>query len=144
MDFEISKQMLNPKIRIVSSSKLVEYNSKAIQDYIEIGGRVEPSSKYYLLNYQFSESVNNFSGSFSVTIYEDIDTKSDECIFSRVKNLDVVFIYENSETDALKLEKNNPVFIGVIHSKNIRTMMNDGSTTANVVVHDPQMQRNSL
>ena len=129
MDFEITNQMLNPKIKIVSSSKLVEFNLQTIQDYIEIGGRVEPSSKYYLLNYQFSESVNNFSGSFSVTIYEDIDTDSKECIFSRVKNLDVVFIYENSESQDFKLEKNNPVFIGVVHSKNIRTMMNNGKVS---------------
>ena len=127
--FEITNQMLNPKIKIVSSSKLVEFNLQTIQDYIEIGGRVEPSSKYYLLNYQFSESVNNFSGSFSVTIYEDIDTDSKECIFSRVKNLDVVFIYENSESQDFKLEKNNPVFIGVVHSKNIRTMMNNGKVS---------------
>lgn len=129
--------MLVPKIRIVSSSNIKKYAKSEnnlinknfgthTEDYIEIGGRIEPYAKYYLMSYQFTESVNNFSGSFSVTIYEDIDVNDTECIFSRVRNLDVVFIYENSEKDERNLEKNDPVFIGVVHSKNIKSMMNNG------------------
>lgn len=134
MDFEISKQMLNPKIRIISSSKIVEYGvneyalnqKKHSQDYIEIGGRIEPSSKFYLLGYNYSESVNNFSGNFSVSIYEDIDIGDAKSIFARVNNLDVVLIYENSEKDENDVEKNDPVFIGVVHSKNTKSMINNG------------------
>ncbi|MCQ2086680.1 MAG: hypothetical protein MJZ37_01190 [Bacilli bacterium] len=129
--------MLNPKIRIVSSSKfkdyaINQYGSKigsTSDDYIEIGGRIEPSSKYYLMNYQFSESVNNFSGNFSVSIYEDVDTDSNECIFSKVKNLDIVYIYEDSERNEKNLENNDPVFIGIVHQKNMQSMMNNGKVS---------------
>lgn len=138
INFEVKNQMLNPKIRIVSSNKITEYMAaekalgsskgvgKPFVDYIEIGGRVEPSAKYYLMSYQFTESVNNFSGSFSVSIYEDVDTDSKECIFSKVKNLDIVFIYEDSEKNNNGLEKNNPVFIGVVHRKNTRSIISNG------------------
>lgn len=146
LSYEVTQQMLNPKIRIISSNNIKKYvmaemqqknsggSSRNTENYIEIGGRVEPSTKYYLQSYQFSESVNNFSGSFSFTVYEDVNVGDKDCIFSTVKNLDLVYIYENSEKSDKSLEKNNPVFIGVIHSKSIRSMINNGQVSRSTTI----------
>ncbi|MCQ2577559.1 MAG: hypothetical protein MJ176_03395 [Treponema sp.] len=141
LGYQVKEQFLNPKVRIIDSSKMSEYivdsgneklsggNQRNTKNYIEIGGRIQPSTKYFLQSYQFSESVNNFSGSFSLTIYENIDNTSDECIFSRVKNLDVVLIYEDSRATETNLENKNPVFIGVVHSKQIQSMISNGQVS---------------
>lgn len=145
-NYQVKEQFLNPKIRIIDSSKMSEYieddsneqlsngNQRNTKNYIEVGGRIQPSTKYFLQSYQFSESVNNFSGSFSVTIYENIDNTSEECIFSKVKNLDVVLIYEDSRAKENNLEKKNPVFIGVVHNKQIQSMISNGQVSRSTTI----------
>lgn len=73
-----------------------------------------------LLSYSFTRSMNNYVGSFTLSMKEDI--KGKDLFIDRVKNLDVVEIIENGE----------PVFFGVITSISYSALANGLNKTVNI------------
>lgn len=110
---ETLRQVPQPTIRCYKSVK----NGKAVTDLYQ---EFTPKSAYVsgknLQSYNFEKSLDNFGGSFSFTVKEDVNTK--ETLFmDKVSPLDVIVLSESgSETDRSFIGVVTTVSIGGISS----------------------------
>lgn len=120
MDYRV--QSVTPKIEF--------FSYKDYRSYQVFSATSNNYSGQNLLSYSFSKSVDNFSGSFQITIREESDmtvyTENDRKPFlDKVHSLDVVKIIENGE--------DTPDFIGVVTT--ISFTATEGNKTINISGH---------
>lgn len=88
------------------------------------------SGSKVLQSYQFSMSVNDITGSFSLTFYPDSGM---ERIFDAISQFDIVEIYEPYRRPVGEMQK--PAFIGVVRKKRYYTSMsNNGGAVRKISV----------
>lgn len=82
--------------------------------------RLVQLKKKNVLAYNFTETVDDLAGSFSVTLYEDLSVynMAEQSLWSQIHTLDVVEIKEGKK-----------LFKGIIHSKTFKNSMSNGSAT---------------
>lgn len=93
-------------------------NTGSKETYFVYNANIAANRRFHVTGYTFTETIKDFSGRFSVSIYEnqDIFDINGVSAWSLIQPLDIVEIREGYK-----------VFLGVIHSKNFKSTISGGS-----------------
>lgn len=93
-------------------------NTGSKETYFVYNANIAANRRFHVTGYTFTETIKDFSGRFSVSIYEnqDIFDINGVSAWSLIHPLDIVEIREGYK-----------VFLGVIHSKNFKSTISGGS-----------------